>query len=371
MSKGRENKTLKIYLIKLRSKLKVFKVFINGYGIIGSRLATAVSKDKSIKLIGIAKYSPDGKTEDAIKSGFNVFVPKDSYKEFRKNNFDISGSIEDAILEADLVIDASSEGNGYKNKKKYYLPAKKKAIFQGGEDRYGEKSVADMIHNSRVNYEQARKKDFVIQGSCNVTGMGKIIQPLVEKYGKSLKRFDVNLIRRWADLEDKKEVKDSIEWDKNPHHQEDLKDFIPKVNLFVDALKVPSRMMHLHQMTIRFRGTPPSKDEILELFQNEFGVAVLKNVKGTGELRKQAIELGFEHGDTSMVHIHDELIRVQDDILKISYSDDQTGMVIPENYMLIQGMLLDKPREEALKKADRIFRINRKKKILERKFRGK
>lgn len=348
----------------------MFKVFINGYGIIGSRLATAVSKDKSIKLIGIAKYSADGKTEEAIKRGFNVYVPKDSYKEFRNNNFDISGSIEDAIYESDLVIDASSEGNGYINKRKLYLPARKKAIFQGGEDREGKKAVADIIHNSRVNYEQAKKKEYVIQGSCNVTGMGKIIQPLVENYGKSLKRFDVNLVRRWADLEDKKEVKDSIEWDRNPHHQEDLKDFIPKVNLFVDALKVPSRMMHLHQMTIRFRGKPPSKDEILELFRNEFGVAILKNVKGTGELRKKAIELGFEHGDTSMVHIHDELIRIQDDILKISYSDDQTGMVIPENYMLIQGMLLDKSREEALTKADRVFGIKRKKKILERKFKG-
>jgi len=347
----------------------LFKVFVNGYGIIGSRLATAVSKDKSIKLIGIAKYSPDDKTGEAIKSGFNVYVPKNSSKEFRKNNFDISGSIEDAILEADLVIDASSEGNGYKNKKKFYLPAKKKAIFQGGEDRHGERSVADIIHNSRVNYEQAKKKDYVIQGSCNVTGMGKIIQPLVERYGKSLKRFDVNLVRRWADLEDKKEVKDSIEWDTNPHHQEDLKDFIPKVNLFVDALKVPSRMMHLHQMTIRFKVKPPSKDEIIDLFQNEFGVAILKNVKGTGELRKKAIELGFDHGDTSMVHIHDELIRIQDDILKISYSDDQTGMVIPENYMLIQGMLLNKSREEALMKSDRVFGMKKKKKMLESKFR--
>jgi len=46
-------------------------------------------------------------------------------------------------------------------------------------------------------------------------------------------------------------------------------------------------------------------------------------------------------------------------------------MVIPENYMLIQGMLLDKSREEALTKADRVFGIKRKKKILERKFKGK
>ena len=346
----------------------MYKVFINGYGIIGSRLASAISKDNDTNLVGIAKYSADEKTREAINMGYKVFVPVKRIKEFRKNNFDIAGSIEEAISDSDLVIDASSEGNGYKNKIKYYAPLKKKAVFQGGEDRYGKKSVADIIHNSRINYDKTLEKDFVIQGSCNVTGMGKIIQPLLENYKDSIKRFDVNLVRRWADLEDKKEVKDSIEWDKDPHHQDDFKDIIPKINLYVDALKVPSRMMHLHQMTIRFDGNPPSKDAILDIFQNEFGVAILNNAKGTGEIRKKAIELNFDHGDTSMVHIHGELIRDQEDILKISYSDDQTGMVIPENYMLIQSMLKKKSRKEAMKLSDKLFGLKRKKRILEKEF---
>ena len=346
----------------------MYKVFINGYGIIGSRLASAISKDNETKLVGIAKYSPDEKTLDAVNRGYRVFVPNKLITLFKKNNFDIAGSIEEAVAQSDLVIDASSEGNGYKNKIKYYEPMKKKAIFQGGEDRYGKKSVAEMIHNSRINYDKAMDKDFVIQGSCNVTGMGKIIQPLIENYKESIKRFDVNLVRRWADLEDKKEVKDSIEWDKDPHHQDDFRDIVPNINLYVDALKVPSRMMHLHQMTIRFDKSPPSKDSLLNIFQDEFGVALLNNSKGTGDIRKKAIELKFEHGDTNMVHIHNELIRVQEDILKISYSDDQTGMVIPENYMLIQSMLEKKPRKEAMKLCDKLFGLKRKKKLLEKEF---
>ena len=346
----------------------MYQVFINGYGIIGSRLATALTRDKSIKLIGIAKYSVDEKTQEAINKGYKVFVPRKLFKEFRNKNYDISGSIEDAINQSDLVIDASTEGNGIKNKRKYYQPLKKKSIFQGGEDRYGRNSVADIIHNSRVNYDKTLEKDFVIQGSCNVTGMGKIIQPLIESHGKSIKRFDVVLVRRWADLEDKKEVRDSIEWDKNPHHQDDLKDFIPSANLYVDALKVPSRMMHLHQLTIRFDERPPSKDVILDSFKNEFGVAILNNAKGTGDIRRKAAELKFEHGDTSMVHIHSELLKIQEDTLKISYSDDQTGMVIPENYMLIQSMLLKRPRPDALRQTDKVFGIKKKKKLLESEF---
>jgi glyceraldehyde-3-phosphate dehydrogenase (NAD(P)) len=198
--------------------------------------------------------------------------------------------------------------------------------------------------------------------------MGRIIQPLFERYDESIKRYDVTLVRRSADLEDVKEIKDTIEWDKHPHHQEDVKDFLPSINLFVDSLKVPSRMMHLHQMSIRFKDKPPSKDDILEIFNKEYGVAVVNKAKGTADIRKKAIELQFEHGDTGMVHIHKEVFKIQDDTVKITYSDDQTGMVIPENYMLIQSMLLKKSKKEALDQTDKIFNIKKKRKILEEEF---
>jgi glyceraldehyde-3-phosphate dehydrogenase (NAD(P)) len=344
------------------------QIFLNGFGNIGRRLATALSKDKSIELVGIAKYSPDEETEKAIKKGYKVFVPKELEKQFQNKNYMISGTVEDAIKQADIVIDAAKEGKGFQNKKKYYIPLKKKAIFQGGEDRNGKLSVANIIHNSRVNYNNTHDQEYVIQGSCNVTGMGRIIQPLIENYGDSITRYDVNLVRRSADLEDIKEIKDSIEWDRQPHHQDDVKDFIPSINLYVDSLKVPSRMMHLHQMTIRFKNKPPSKDKILEIFNKEYGVALIDKANGTADIRKRAIELNFDHGDTGMVHIHKEILKIQDDIVKISYSDDQTGMVIPENYMLLQSMVFKKPKTEALKQTDKIFNMKKKRKILEEEF---
>jgi glyceraldehyde-3-phosphate dehydrogenase (NAD(P)) len=253
---------------------------------------------------------------------------------------------------------------GYENKVKYYLPLGKPAIFQGGEDRYGEYSVADMIHNSRVNYEKAYGKQYVIQGSCNVTGLGRIMQPLIEHYSSSIVRFDATLIRRWADLEDKKEVKDSVEWDRDPHHQKDVADFITTHALYVDVYKVPSRMMHLHQLYVRFKDNAPSKDAILSIFDKEWGVAVLNNAKGTADIRKKALELGFPFGDTCMVHIHADVLKTQGDTLKIVYSDDQTGIVAPENHMLMQAMLFKRSKNEALKRTESIFRLNERKKAL-------
>jgi glyceraldehyde-3-phosphate dehydrogenase (NAD(P)) len=344
------------------------KVFINGYGNIGRRLAISLSADKEIQLVGVAKYTADEKVRDAIENRFSVYVPKEMFSSFKNKGYEVAGPVSEAVQQSDLIIDAAREGGGFDNKKSLYEPMSKSAIFQGGEDRHGDRAVADMIHNSRVNYAKAAGKTYVIQGSCNVSGMGRIMQPLIERFGDRIKRYDVELLRRWADLEDTKAVSDSIEWDRHPHHQEDVKDFIPDANLYVDAFRVPSRMMHLHQMFIRFDDHAPSKDEIVETFRKEFGVAIISSAKGTGDVRKKAIELGFPHGDTNMVHVHQDIVRTQDDMVKIAYSDDQTGMVIPENHLLLQSMIFKRPRDEALRKTDDLFQLSKKRKVLEEEF---
>ena len=344
------------------------KVFINGYGNIGKRLASAFSHDKEIQFVGIGKYSIDDRVDEAFAKKFAVYVPEQKIPDFRQKGYDISGTISDAVKESDLVIDAAKDGFGYTNKVNFYIPMNKSAIFQGGEDRTGGKKVADIIHNSRINYDQAANQKYVIQGSCNVSGMGRIMQPMIEKFGDKIQRYDVTLIRRWADLEDTKDVKDSIEWDKNPHHQEDVKSFLPSVKLYVESYKVPSRMMHLHQMTIRFKNKIPYFDSLSDIYHEEFGVAVLDKANGTADIRLKARELGFEHDDTNMVHLHEETMRKSDDTLKILYSDDQTGIVIPENHLLFQSMMFGRPKNMAYEHTDSLFHISKKRDILEKEF---
>ena len=198
------------------------KVFVNGYGSIGSRIAQFIKDDPEIEVIGVGKYSPDSKVNEAIENGFKVFVPEKNQNAF--TNFSISGNIETALDEADLVIDASPGGHGFRNKKLFYEPRNIMSIYQGGETIDGENAVSDLLFNSRVNYNDAIEKKHVMQGSCNVTGMGRILEPLRKKYGDSIKRFDVTLIRRWADIEQtEKSVPDTIELTQSPHHGEDVK----------------------------------------------------------------------------------------------------------------------------------------------------
>ena len=344
------------------------KVFINGYGSIGSRIAQFIKGDSDIELLGIGKYSPDEKVTDAISRGFKVFVPKTKLDAFK--NFKVVGTIEEVLDQSDLVIDASPGGQGYVNKKTLYEPRNIRAIFQGGEKIIGEKAVADLIFNSRANYSEAFDKKFVMQGSCNVTGMGRILQPLKEKYGTRIRRFDAILLRRWADLEDSKtEVKDSIEWTRKPHHNDDVKSYMGKdTPLFIRVFKVPTRQMHVHLMDIRFNGPAPNSSEILDLFKDEYGVAILYTAKGTKDIRDFAESTKFSFKDTNMIHIHADLLEIHDDLVKLTYSDDQTGIVVPENHLLMQAMLFKRNVEGAFKHTEELFHMQEKKKLLEEHF---
>jgi len=344
------------------------RVFVNGFGSIGSRITAFLKDDPEIEVIGVGKYSPDEKVNLAISKGLNVFVPEKKMGDFK--DYEISGSIESALDHCDLVIDASPGGQGYNNKKNLYEPKNVMAIYQGGETTMGEKAVSDLLFNSRANYNLSLGKKHVMQGSCNVTGMGRILEPLREKFGDSIIRFDVTLVRRWADIEQtEKQVKDTIEMTEKPHHGDDVKTYFGKDSpLFVRAIKVPSRQMHLHIMDIRFQEIAPKPSEIHQIFKNEFGVATLWTAKGTKDVRDFANTMGFNFTDTNMIHIHANMTVSIGDTVQMMYSDDQTGIVIPENHMLMQSMLFGRSYEEAFAHTESIFQMDRKKEKLEKHF---
>ena len=344
------------------------KVFVNGYGSIGSRITAFLKDDPQISVIGVGKYSPDDDVNLAISRGLAVYVPQRKLDDFK--DFKITGTIESALDDCDLVIDASPGGHGFKNKQSLYDPKKIMAIYQGGETTMGEEAVSDLLFNSRSNYDLAVGKRHVMQGSCNVTGMGRILEPLRDKFADKLIRFDVTLVRRWADIEQTdKKITDTIEMSEKPHHGDDVKMYFGKdAPLFVRAIKVPTRQMHLHIMDIRFSGMAPKPSEIHDIFKDEFGVATLWTAKGTKEVRDYAGTMGFNFTDTNMIHIHANMTVSIGDTVQMMYSDDQTGIVIPENHMLMQAMLFGRSYKEAFAHTESIFNMKERKRKLEEHF---
>ena len=345
------------------------KVFVNGYGSIGSRIVSFLKDDPEITVVGIGKYSPDDKVTEALSKGLEVYVPENKLENFK--NYNISGTVDSALNKSDLVIDASPGGNGYKNKKNIYESKNIPVIYQGGESTIGDNAVSDLLFNSRVNYDQALGKHHVMQGSCNVTGMGRILEPLRNRFGDNIIRFDVTLVRRWADIDQiEKTVSDTIEMTEKPHHGDDVKLYFGKdAPLYVRAIKVPTRQMHLHIMDIRFKDIAPKPSEIHSIFENEFGVATLWTAKGTKDIRDFAQRTWLDNfTDTNMIHIHANMTTSIGDTVQMMYSDDQTGIVIPENHMLMQAMLFEKSYDDAFSHTQSIFNMNEKKRALQENF---
>jgi glyceraldehyde-3-phosphate dehydrogenase (NAD(P)) len=66
--------------------IEMVKLFINGYGNIGRRLATAFNLDREINLIGIAKYNADERAKELVSKGYKVFIPPSIEKDFNNKN---------------------------------------------------------------------------------------------------------------------------------------------------------------------------------------------------------------------------------------------------------------------------------------------
>ena len=342
------------------------RVFINGYGSIGRRIAAFVGRDDEVRIVGVGKNSPRG-LDAAISSGFGVYVPESRTADFDGSK--ISGTIESALDSCDLVIDCTPGGTGHANKKALYGPRNLMAIYQGGETVYGESAVSDILFNSRTNYDAAIGQRHVMQGSCNVTGIGKVLRPLSEAFAGRIARVDILLVRRWADLEqDSKDVPDTIEMTPSPHHGEDVRAHMgDEIPIHVRAIKVPTRQMHVHVVDVRFSGTAPSAEEAHAALAGEPAVAILWGARGTREIRDFA---GSKDAlaDTNMVHVHAEMTASRADTLQLVYSDDQTGIVIPENHMLMQAMLFSRPYAEALARTESLFGLAATKAALEARF---
>ncbi len=347
------------------------KIFVNGYGSIGSRIAAFLMDDPEVSVVGVGKYSHDEAVDEAISRGLAVYVPRDRQERFPEHK--VSGTVESALDECDLVIDASPGGRGFANKRDLYEPRGILAIYQGGETVTGPDAVSKILFNSRSNYDQALGEQHVMQGSCNVTGMGRMLEPLRDRYGSRLSRFDVTLIRRWADMEqaDKEDVPDTIEMTEGPHHGDDVKAYFGRdAPLFVRAVKVPTRQMHLHIMDVRFDGTAPKPSEIHSIFAEEPGVAVLWTARGTRDVREYARNMKFHFTDTNMIHIHANMTVSIGDTVQMMYSDDQTGIVIPENHMLMQAMLFGRGYREAAAHTESVFHMAEKKRQLQQHFKA-
>lgn len=338
-------------------------VAVNGFGTIGKRVAEAITKHPKLKLIGIGKYTPDQDAKLANASNFNIFVPKDSVKNFESKGIEVDGTVDEMIDMCNIVIDASADGKGIENKQKIYTPKNKNAIFQGGE----EAEVADVSFNARSNFDEAFKKQFIRVVSCNTTGYCRLIKPLLESY--KIKYINAFLIRRGADLNDAKgSALNSVEWKAHSHHADDVKSVLGDMPISSVAFKIPHTHSHINSVHILFDGQIPTKDELIEIFSKESRIAVLNNATSSSQIVEAARDLGLSRNDTYVAALLANTIEVNDGGVFFSFSVPQESIVVPENLdaIVAQSNLMN--RKESMKLTDESLGVGKVKENLENIF---
>src|SRR5437899_7173810 len=108
-------------------------VGVNGFGVIGKRVADAVSKQSDMKLIGVSDVAGDYRVKLGQMKGYQIYasVPE-KLPDMKKAGVEVAGPLEELLRKIDVIVDCTPAGLGAKNKA-MYDKAGIKSIFQGGE----------------------------------------------------------------------------------------------------------------------------------------------------------------------------------------------------------------------------------------------
>ncbi|MDJ0273641.1 MAG: type II glyceraldehyde-3-phosphate dehydrogenase [Aigarchaeota archaeon] len=329
------------------------RVFVNGYGVIGRRVADAIARQTDMELIGIGKTKADYKARLAAVKGYRIYVPSEKEAQaFSSLGIEVAGLTADAVRASDVTIDATPDGVGAKNLS-LYRELGKPAIFQGGE----EADVGEVSFVAECNYDQARGRRYVRVVSCNTTGLCRVINALVKGIGLGSAR--VVIARRAADPEEVSKgpinaiVLDPVEVPS--HHADDVRTVIKGFDIVTMAMKVPNTQVHIHSFIGRVSGQSITRDQVIEALASSRRILLLESkvgFKSTASLIELAREAGRPRGDLYEVVVWRDSISVSGNEVMFFMGVHQEAIVVPENVDAVRALVTDVPYRESASRTD-------------------
>ncbi|MEM3556188.1 MAG: type II glyceraldehyde-3-phosphate dehydrogenase [Candidatus Micrarchaeia archaeon] len=334
----------------------VVRVALNGYGVIGKRVADAVAKQDDMQLMGVVKTKPDYEAKLALKKGYKVYVPNAASLElFKKANVPCAGLHEELFANCDVVVDCTPGKMGAENKKNIYLPRKLKAVFEGGEKA----EVADVSFVAQCNYDKAVGKDYVRVVSCNTTGLCRTLGAINNAFG--IESSKVVLIRRAADPNDINTgpINAIVPETKIPSHQgPDVQTVLP-IPIETVAIKVPTTLMHVHVVFVKMKKQATAQD-VKDVFANTTRIALYNAADGfasTAQLIDYARDLGRYRYDMQEIMVWEDSIYVNGNELAYIQAVHNEANVVPENIDAIRAMFNLCDAKTSIEKTNKSFGI--------------
>ena len=314
------------------------RVAVNGYGVIGKRIADAIAIQDDMELVGVADVVSDWRIKVAVEKGYPVFASTpEAADQMRAAGIQVAGNLDDLLGKIDAVADATPKKVASANLEKYRASGIK-SIFQGGEKH----SLTGHSFVAQANYETALGRDTTRVVSCNTTSIVRTLGAL--KAAGLLKKARGVLVRRATDPweSDHSGVMNTVVPETIiPSHQgPDAQTVDPDLDVVTIALVAAHTTSHLHAWSVELT-RPATKEEVLDAFRSAPRIAFLRASEGVVALNstlEMMADLGRPRSDMWEVGLWEDSLTVKGDELFYNYQVYNQAIVVPETIDAIRAL---------------------------------
>lgn len=314
------------------------RVAVNGFGVIGKRIADAVALQDDMELVGVADVVYDYRIRVAVERGFPIYasVPE-KRAEMEAVGIPVAGTLDDLLTQVDIVADCTPKGIGTKNKETYQA-AGVKAIWQGGEKH----DLAGYSFVAQVNYAGALNRDFARVVSCNTTAVSRVMHAL-HRHGW-VKRARAVIMRRATDPWESHingMINTVIPETKVPSHQgPDAQSVIPDLDITTMAGAGPYNLSHIHFAMVETT-RPISMDELRDALWDAPRIAFVRATDGLVALNtvvELMRDLDRSRGDMWEVAVWEDALAVDEREVYLTWQVHNESIVVPETIDCIRAL---------------------------------
>lgn len=314
------------------------RVAVNGYGVIGKRVAAAIDAQGDMTLVGVADVSADLRLRVASRKGVSLYgAADDAPRAMERAGLPVAGGLDDLIAAADIVVDCTPKGIGAANAELYRRKGKP-FIVQGGERH----AVTGHSFVAESSYAGALGRSSTRVVSCNTTSIVRTLGAL--KQAGLLHRARGTLLRRATDPweSDRGGIMNTLAPEPGiPSHQgPDAQSVDPGLDVVTMAVKVPETIAHLHYWAVQMT-RPAEKAEVVAALLASSRIAPVRMADGMTALnsvKELMADLGRPHDSLYEVALWVDMLRVQGDELFYAYMVDNQAIVVPETIDAIRAL---------------------------------
>lgn len=319
-------------------RVRKARVLVNGYGVIGKRIADAVVAQEDMELVGVADVVSDWRIKVAAAKGFRVFASTASALDpMGATGVKLAGQLDDILGEVDLVADATPKKVAAANFERYQA-AGVKSIFQGGEKH----TLTGHSFVAQANYASALGRTATRVVSCNTTSIVRTLGALRE--AGLLRKARGVLVRRATDPweSDHSGVMNTVVPEREiPSHQgPDAQTVLPDLDVVTIAVVAAHTTSHLHAWSVELT-RPATREEVLDAFRSAPRIAFLRADQGLVALNSThelMADLGRSRGDMWEVGLWEDSLTVRGEELFYNYQVYNQAIVVPETIDAIRAL---------------------------------